>query len=77
MVTKSQLDKDGVETYLTSQLEAAYKEYSQANRLTLSKLCSNMVENINAELPRKCPSVDGFKYIVHCTVQVRFLSYGS
>ena len=69
---KSRLDKDGIETYLNRQLEKAYEEYIQVNkRLTLAKMCSNMVEHINAELPRKCPSVDGFKYVVHATVQVR------
>ena len=69
MNMKSQLDKDGIETYLNSRLEAAYLEYNQA-KLTLSELCPSLVELINWELPNRCPSVDGFKYVVHATVQV-------
>ena len=68
---KSQLDKDGIETYLNSRLEAAYSEYIRVKSRIISKLCSSVVEQINAELPNKCPSVDGFKYVVHATVQVR------
>ena len=68
---KSQLDKDGIETYLNSRLEAAYSEYIRVKSRMISKLCSSVVEQINAELPNKCPSVDGFKYVVHATVQVR------
>ena len=68
MAMKSQLDKAGIESYLNSQLEAAYGRYSQA---TLSKLCPSLVEHINDELPNRCPSVEGFKYVVHATVQVR------
>ena len=68
---KSQLDKDGIETYLNTRLEAAYSEYSQVKSITLSRLCTSLVEHVNAELPKECPSVDGFKYVVHATVQVR------
>ena len=68
---KSQLDKDGIETYLNRQLEASYGVYKQVKRLNLSSLCSSLVEHINSELPTRCPSVDGFKYVVHATVQVR------
>ena len=68
---KSQLDKDRIETFLNSRLETAYREYSKVKSLTLSKLCSNLVEDINGDLPKTCPSVDGFKYVVQATVQVR------
>ena len=66
---KSELDKDGIESYLNSRLEAASREYNQVKSLTL--LCSKLVEHINDELPDRCPSVDGFKYVVQATVQVR------
>ena len=68
---KGQLDKVGITSYLNSRLQAAYREYIKVKSLTLSKLCSNLVENINCELPKTCPSVDGFKYVVQATVQVR------
>lgn len=65
---KSQLDKAGIESYLTRRLETASREYKQIKSLTV--LGSKLVEQINAELPKTCPSVEGFKYVVHATVQV-------
>ena len=68
---KSQLDKVRIETFLDSRLETVYGEFSKVRSLTLSQLCSNLVEDINCDLPKTCPSVDGFKYVVQATVQVR------
>ena len=68
---KSQLDKVRIETFLNGQLETAYRDYVKVKSVTLAKLCSNLVEDINRDLPKSCPSVDGFKYIVQATVQVR------
>ena len=67
---KSQLDKERIVAYLNSRLETASREYNKVKSMTLPKICSDLVENINCELPRECPSVDGFKYVVHATVQV-------
>ena len=65
---KSQLDKEEIESYLKGRLEAASREYKQEKNLTL--LCTKLVEHINGDLPRTCPSVEGYKYVVHATVQV-------
>ena len=68
---KSQLDKVRIETFLDTRLKTVYGEFTKVRSLTLSQLCTNLVEDINCELPKSCPSVDGFKYVVHATVQVR------
>ena len=70
---KGQLDKVAIVSYLNSRLQTAYREYIKVRSKSLTKLGSSLVETINAELPKRCPSVEGFKYVVHATVQVSYI----
>lgn len=69
-MVKKQLDKAGIESYLLDRMKTTSQMYLEGKTHLLSKFSSSIVEVINEELPRKCPSVDGFKFIVHATVQV-------
>ena len=69
-MVKKQLDKAGIESFLLDRMKTTSQMYLEGKTQILSKFSSSMVEVKNEELPRKCPSVDGFKFIVHATVQV-------
>ena len=50
----------------TSKVMAKGKEFTTS---TLSQVGTQLVELVNTGLPASCPSADGFKFIVHATVQ--------
>eukprot|EP00092_Neocalanus_flemingeri_P005894 GFUD01006343.1.p1 GENE.GFUD01006343.1~~GFUD01006343.1.p1 ORF type:complete len:123 (-),score=60.37 GFUD01006343.1:108-476(-) len=63
------VNRDEVEKFLlasTTQVTAAGKEYTTS---TLSQVGTQLVELINTGLSANCPSADGFKFVVHATVQ--------
>ena len=66
----TKLDKDQIEKYLLDRMNGLTQKYLDCKTESLGKFSSSLVEIINDELPNKCPSVEGFKYVVHATVQV-------
>ena len=64
------LDKDQIEKYLMDRMNKLTQKYLASKTESLGKFSSSLVETLNDELPKKCPSVEGFKYVVHATVQV-------
>ena len=63
------LNRQEVEKYLlatTSKLTGVGKEYTDN---TLSQVGTKLVEVINSGLSAACPSTEGFKFVVHATVQ--------
>eukprot|EP00090_Calanus_glacialis_P014458 TRINITY_DN23246_c0_g1_i2.p1 TRINITY_DN23246_c0_g1~~TRINITY_DN23246_c0_g1_i2.p1 ORF type:complete len:122 (-),score=67.07 TRINITY_DN23246_c0_g1_i2:136-501(-) len=66
---ESVLNQQEVEKFLmatTSKVMAKGKEFTTS---TLSQVGTQLVELVNTGLPGSCPSADGFKFIVHATVQ--------
>ena len=68
---KNQLDKVGILNYLNLQLKTESERYLEDKTQALSNLASNLVSDTREGLITRFPSIEGFKLVVHSTVQVR------
>ena len=68
MTEENVIDRKSVENYLNTTVKK-FTDRRTSSRNT-SLIGSQLVEEINKNLPENCPSVENFKFIVHATVQV-------
>ena len=68
MTEETVIDRKSVENYLNTTVKK-FTDRRTSSRNT-SLIGSQLVEEINKNLPENCPSVENFKFIVHATVQV-------
>jgi len=59
------INRQEVEKFLFSTTSKVIKETTS----TLSQVGTQLVELVNKNLADSCPSADGFKFVVHATVQ--------
>ena len=64
------IDRVGISNFLNVQLKTESQKYLESETPVLSKLASSLVSNTREELIKRFPSIEGFKFIVHSTVQV-------
>jgi len=67
MTEETVIDRKSVENYLNTTVKK-FTDRRTSSRNT-SLIGSQLVEEINKNLPENCPSVENFKFIVHATVQ--------